>query len=67
MDPTGVGIIPASFASALVATNEEKYKANIKMLPFDSKMKSTLKRTCIVNFRRQSHCPCRNGPLPCHF
>eukprot|EP00804_Cyclotella_cryptica_P029728 CCRYP_015212-RG/>CCRYP_015212-RG protein AED:0.20 eAED:0.20 QI:1000/1/1/1/0.5/0.2/5/129/307 len=40
----------------------ENYKANIKMHPFNPKMKSTLNHTGIVNFQRQSRCPCKNGP-----
>lgn len=42
--------------------SNEMYKANIKMHPFNPKMKSTLNHTGMVNFQRQSRCPCKNGP-----
>eukprot|EP00804_Cyclotella_cryptica_P018145 CCRYP_005927-RA/>CCRYP_005927-RA protein AED:0.43 eAED:0.43 QI:0/0/0/1/0/0/2/0/106 len=42
--------------------SNKKYKAIIKMHPFNPKMISTLNHTGVVNFQRQSRCPCKNGP-----
>jgi hypothetical protein len=41
---------------------DEKYKRQIRMHPFQQKMKSTLNHTGNMRFQRYSRCPCHNGP-----